>query len=118
MAAMQSMKGTTGSDLFTEVDGRLDKLGLKWDKLTGVTTDGSRNLTAASLIIHPAMFSLNSLTCSLIDYWKRTLGTCEFQKIRLQDDLPQIDPHNSSYNETLHQKEKTYKNTYFLVITP
>lgn len=37
---MQSMKGTTtGQDSFTGVNGCLDKLGLKWDKLTGVTTD-------------------------------------------------------------------------------
>ncbi|XP_074478848.1 sialic acid-binding Ig-like lectin 14 [Sebastes fasciatus] len=36
LAAMQSMKGTTtGSDLFTEVNACLDKLGLKWDKLAG-----------------------------------------------------------------------------------
>lgn len=40
LAAMQSMKGTTtGQDSFTEVNGCFDKLGLKWDKLTGVTTD-------------------------------------------------------------------------------
>ena len=41
LAAMQSMKGTTtGSDLFTEVNACVEKLGLKWDKLAGVTTDG------------------------------------------------------------------------------
>lgn len=41
LAAMQSMKGTTtGNDLFTEVNACLDKLGLKWDNLAGVTTDG------------------------------------------------------------------------------
>lgn len=37
---MQSMKGTTtGQDTFTEVNGCLEQLGLKWDKLTGVTTE-------------------------------------------------------------------------------
>ncbi|KAK7913722.1 hypothetical protein WMY93_013933 [Mugilogobius chulae] len=41
LAAMQSMKGTTtGSDLLNEVNACVDKLGLKWDKLAGVTTDG------------------------------------------------------------------------------
>ncbi|XP_074492937.1 general transcription factor II-I repeat domain-containing protein 2A-like [Sebastes fasciatus] len=34
----------TGSDLFTEVNACLDKLGLKWDKLAGVTTDGCPNM--------------------------------------------------------------------------
>lgn len=36
---------TTGSKLFTEVNSCMDKLGLKWDKLTGVTTNGCPNLT-------------------------------------------------------------------------
>ncbi|KAL0152383.1 hypothetical protein M9458_052106, partial [Cirrhinus mrigala] len=46
LAAMRSMKGTTtGSDLFTEVNSCMEKLGLKWDKLTGVTTDGCPNMT-------------------------------------------------------------------------
>uniref|UniRef100_A0A8C5LJG6 SPIN-DOC-like zinc-finger domain-containing protein n=1 Tax=Leptobrachium leishanense TaxID=445787 RepID=A0A8C5LJG6_9ANUR len=50
LAAMRSMKGTTtGSDLFTEVNACLDKLGLKWDKLAGVTTDGSPNLTGKNV---------------------------------------------------------------------
>ena len=44
-ATMQSMKGTTtGSDLFIEVSACLDKLGLKWDKVAGVKTDGCPNL--------------------------------------------------------------------------
>ncbi|GCC20672.1 hypothetical protein chiPu_0019237 [Chiloscyllium punctatum] len=44
LAAMQSMKGTTtGHDLVTEVNACLDTLGLKWDKLAGVTTDGYPN---------------------------------------------------------------------------
>uniref|UniRef100_UPI0037E9C4C4 general transcription factor II-I repeat domain-containing protein 2A-like n=1 Tax=Semicossyphus pulcher TaxID=241346 RepID=UPI0037E9C4C4 len=47
---MQSMKGTTpGSDLFTEVNACLDKLGLKWEKLTSVTTDGCPNLTGKNV---------------------------------------------------------------------
>uniref|UniRef100_A0A8P4KHA8 General transcription factor II-I repeat domain-containing protein 2A n=1 Tax=Dicentrarchus labrax TaxID=13489 RepID=A0A8P4KHA8_DICLA len=47
---MQSVKGTTTrSDLFTEVNACLDKLGLKWDKLAGVTTDGCSNLTGKSV---------------------------------------------------------------------
>ncbi|GCC40276.1 hypothetical protein chiPu_0023979 [Chiloscyllium punctatum] len=46
LAAMQSMKGiTTGNDLFMEVNACLDTLGLKWNKLAGVTTDGCPNLT-------------------------------------------------------------------------
>ena len=46
LAAMQPMKGTTtGSDLFTEVNACMDKLGLGWDRLAGVTTDGCLNLT-------------------------------------------------------------------------
>ena len=43
---MQSIKGTTtGNDLLREVNACLDMLGLKWDKLAGVTTDGYLNLT-------------------------------------------------------------------------
>lgn len=43
---MRSMKGmTTGSDLFTEVNACVDKLGLQWDKLAGVTTNGCPNMT-------------------------------------------------------------------------
>ncbi|XP_077091357.1 general transcription factor II-I repeat domain-containing protein 2B-like [Siphateles boraxobius] len=50
LAAMRSMKETTtGSDLFTEVNLSMDKLGLKWDKLTGVTTDGCPNLTGKNV---------------------------------------------------------------------
>ncbi|XP_028253675.1 general transcription factor II-I repeat domain-containing protein 2 [Parambassis ranga] len=46
LAAMRSMKGTTtGSDLFMEVNACIDTLGLKWDRLAGVTTDGCPNLT-------------------------------------------------------------------------
>ena len=47
---MRSIKGTmTGSDLFTEVTACLDKVGLKWDKLAGVTTDGCPNLTGKNV---------------------------------------------------------------------
>ena len=47
---MQSMKGTTtGNDLFREVKSCLDMLGLTWDKLAGVTTDGSPNLTGKNV---------------------------------------------------------------------
>ncbi|GCC39300.1 hypothetical protein chiPu_0023382 [Chiloscyllium punctatum] len=50
LAAMQSMKGTTtGNDLFMEVNACLDTLGLKWDKLAGVTTDGCPNLTGKNV---------------------------------------------------------------------
>lgn len=50
LAAMQSMKGTTtGNDLFTEVNACLDKVGLKWEKLAGVTTDGCPNLTGKNV---------------------------------------------------------------------
>ncbi|GCC32915.1 hypothetical protein chiPu_0011379 [Chiloscyllium punctatum] len=45
LEAMQLIKGTTiGNDLFTEVNACLDMLGLKRDKLAGVTTDGCPNL--------------------------------------------------------------------------
>jgi len=47
---MRSMKGTTtGSDLFTEVNACMDKLGLKWDRLAGVTMDGCPNLTGKNV---------------------------------------------------------------------
>uniref|UniRef100_UPI003AACC576 general transcription factor II-I repeat domain-containing protein 2B-like n=1 Tax=Centroberyx gerrardi TaxID=166262 RepID=UPI003AACC576 len=47
---MRSMKGTTtGSDLFTEVNACMDTLGLKWDRLAGVTTDGCPNLTGKNV---------------------------------------------------------------------
>ncbi|XP_075067564.1 general transcription factor II-I repeat domain-containing protein 2A-like [Mixophyes fleayi] len=50
LAAMQSIKGTTtGIDFLTEVNACLDKLGLKWDKLVGVTTDGCPNLTGRNV---------------------------------------------------------------------
>lgn len=50
LAAMRSMKGTTtGKDLFMEVNACLDMLGLKWDKLVGVTTDGCPNLTGKNV---------------------------------------------------------------------
>ncbi|KAF1374389.1 hypothetical protein PFLUV_G00228590 [Perca fluviatilis] len=46
---MRSMKGTTGSNLFTEVNACMDTLGLKWDRLAGVTTDGCPNLTGKNV---------------------------------------------------------------------
>ncbi|KAG7517506.1 general transcription factor II-I repeat domain-containing protein 2-like [Solea senegalensis] len=50
LAAMQSIKGTTtGNDLYKEVNACLDMLGLKWDKLAGVTTDGCPNLTGKNV---------------------------------------------------------------------
>ena len=50
LAAMRAMKGTTtGSDLFTEVNACMDTLGLKWDRLAGVTTDGCPNLTGKNV---------------------------------------------------------------------
>lgn len=50
-AAMWSMKvTTTGSDFYIEVNAYLDKLGLKWDKPTGVTTDGCSNLTGKNVL--------------------------------------------------------------------
>ena len=50
LAAMQSMKGTTtGSDLFTEVNACFDQLGLKWDKLASVRTDGCPKLTGKNV---------------------------------------------------------------------
>lgn len=46
LAVMWSMKGTpTGSDLFIEVSACLDKLGLKWHKKVGGTTDECPNVT-------------------------------------------------------------------------
>lgn len=50
LAAMRSMKGTTtGSDLLTEVNECMDTLGLKWDRLAGVTTDGCPNITGKNV---------------------------------------------------------------------
>lgn len=50
LAAMRSMKGTTtGSDLFTEINASMDKLGVKWNKLVNVTTDGCPNLTGKNV---------------------------------------------------------------------
>lgn len=50
LAALRSMKGTmTGSDLFTEVVACMDTLGLKWDRLVGVTTDGCPSLTGKNV---------------------------------------------------------------------
>ncbi|XP_005817565.2 general transcription factor II-I repeat domain-containing protein 2-like [Xiphophorus maculatus] len=50
LAAMRSMKGTTtGSDLFMEVNACMDTLGLKWDRLAGVTTDGCPNFTGKNV---------------------------------------------------------------------
>lgn len=50
LAAMRPMKGTTtGSDLFTEVNACMDTLGLKWDRLAGVTTDGCPSLTGKNV---------------------------------------------------------------------
>ena len=50
LAAMRPIKGTTtGSDLFTEVNACMDKLGLEWDRLGGVTTDGCPNLTGKNV---------------------------------------------------------------------
>ncbi|XP_068506404.1 general transcription factor II-I repeat domain-containing protein 2-like [Syngnathus scovelli] len=47
---MRSMKGTTTrSDLFMEVNACMDTLGLKWDRLAGVTTDGCPNLTGKNV---------------------------------------------------------------------
>ena len=44
LAAMHSIKGTmTGRYLFMEVNTCMDSLGLKWDRLTSVTTDGCPN---------------------------------------------------------------------------
>ena len=40
------MKGTTtGEDLFIEIDKTFKKLGLSWNKLVSVTTDGGRNMS-------------------------------------------------------------------------
>lgn len=50
LAVMRSMKGTTTwSDLFMEVNACMDTLGLKWDRLAGVTTDGCPNLTGKNV---------------------------------------------------------------------
>nr|XP_039258495.1 general transcription factor II-I repeat domain-containing protein 2A-like [Styela clava] len=50
IAAIRPMKETTtGADIFSEVDASMDKLGLKWEKLAGVTTDGCPNLTGKNV---------------------------------------------------------------------
>ncbi|CAM1311017.1 GTF2IRD2B (predicted) [Pycnogonum litorale] len=39
---LRSLKGTTtGKDVFEAVPDAIDQMGLKWDKLCGVTTDGA-----------------------------------------------------------------------------
>uniref|UniRef100_A0A087Y4L4 Uncharacterized protein n=1 Tax=Poecilia formosa TaxID=48698 RepID=A0A087Y4L4_POEFO len=45
LAGMRSMKRTIGSELLAEVNACLESLGLNWDKLVGMTTDGCTNLT-------------------------------------------------------------------------
>ena len=43
---LRSLKGTTtGKDIFKAVFDAIDKMGLKWDKLCGVTTDGALAMT-------------------------------------------------------------------------
>lgn len=50
LAAVQQMKcATTVSDLFTEVNTSMDTLGLKWDKLVSITTDGCPNRTEKNI---------------------------------------------------------------------
>ncbi|XP_063802305.1 general transcription factor II-I repeat domain-containing protein 2B-like [Pseudophryne corroboree] len=47
---MQSMKDTTtGKDLLEAVNQCVSKLGVEWEKLAGVTTDGSPNLTGKNI---------------------------------------------------------------------
>lgn len=50
LAAVWSMKGTTmGSNLFMEINACRDELGLRWDRLVGVTTNGCPNLTGKNV---------------------------------------------------------------------
>ncbi|XP_073432739.1 general transcription factor II-I repeat domain-containing protein 2B-like [Dendrobates tinctorius] len=50
LVALRSMKGTTTwSDLFTEVNASMDKLGLKWNKLVSDITDGCPNMTGKNV---------------------------------------------------------------------
>ncbi|XP_069584553.1 general transcription factor II-I repeat domain-containing protein 2B-like [Ranitomeya imitator] len=50
LVALRSLKGTTkGSDLFTEVNASVDKLGLKWNTLVSVITDGCPNMTGKNV---------------------------------------------------------------------
>lgn len=42
---LRSLKGTTIEDIFEAVSDTIDMMGLKWDKLCGVTTDGAPAMT-------------------------------------------------------------------------
>ena len=49
LAALQSLKGTTtGEDIFEKVRETIEGLGLKWAKLTSITTDGAPSMVGMS----------------------------------------------------------------------
>ncbi|XP_042206651.1 general transcription factor II-I repeat domain-containing protein 2-like, partial [Homarus americanus] len=60
MVSMQSLKGTTtGEDLLEAVNNCLLKLGVEWNKLVNVTTDGGPNMTVVKVVNYIRARGLN-----------------------------------------------------------
>lgn len=70
---------TTGKDIFEAVSNAIDKIGLKWDKLCGVTTDGAPAMTGerkgmASMVCAQVQESgVRQLKCTVSSTKKRSV---------------------------------------------